>query len=209
MKSLLNLKEYDIIHSHYWMSGLLGLTVKEEFGIPLMHTSHSLGIAKSAATGVREERRLRAEKKILRNADCIIATSPTEKEIIEKFAGPKTVISVIPIGVAETFEETPFQKPPLQPLFIYAGRFAETKGLYTLLKAFQDFVKRGQEGELILAGGDDEDIDITTSLPCMAELSDAIHGIEDKVTFLGSRSQEELAVLFSKATAVVVPSYYE
>lgn len=209
MKSLLNLKEYDIIHSHYWMSGLLGLTVKAEFGIPLVHTSHSLGIAKSAATGVREEKRLRAERKILRNADCVIATTPTEKRIIKKFAGPKTVISVIPIGIAKIFEEIPFQKPPIQPLFVYAGRFEETKGLSTLLKAFQDFVKQGREGELILAGGDEEDIDTATGLPVTADLSNAVKGIEDRVTFLGPKSQEELAALFSKATAVVVPSYYE
>lgn len=209
MKIILNLKEYDIIHSHYWMSGLLGLAVKEEFGIPLIHTSHSLGIVKAAATGVREERRLRAERKVLRKADCVIATTPTEKETIRKFAGPKTDVSVIPIGVAKSFEETPLQKPPVQPRFVYAGRFEETKGLFTLLEAFQDLVKDGQEGELILAGGAEEDIDTATGLPVHADLRDAIDGIEDRVTFLGPKSQKELAALFSGATAVVVPSYYE
>lgn len=209
MKVILNLKEYDIIHSHYWMSGLLGLALKEEFGIPLIHTSHSLGIVKAAATGVREERRLRAERKVLRKADCVIATTPTEKETIKKFAGPKTEVSVIPIGVAKAFEEAQFQEPPLQPRFVYAGRFEETKGLFTLLEAFQDLVKKGQEGELILAGGDEEDIDAATGLPITADLRDAINGIEDRVTFLGPKSQKELAELFSGATAVVVPSYYE
>lgn len=209
MKSLLNLKEYDIIHSHYWMSGLLGLAVKEEFGIPVVHTSHSLGVAKAAATGVPEGRRLRAEKRVLRNADCVIATTPTEKKIIKRFAGPKAVISVIPIGVAEIFEETPLHKPPVQPLFVYAGRFEETKGLFTLLEAFQNLVKEGQKGELILAGGDEDDIDATTGVPITADLCEAINGIEDRVTFLGPKSQEELAALFSKATAVIVPSYYE
>ncbi|CAM4289145.1 glycosyltransferase [Lacicoccus alkaliphilus] len=209
MKIILNLKEYDIIHSHYWMSGLLGLAVKEEFGIPSVHTSHSLGTVKAAATGVREERRLRAEKRILRKADRVIATTPTEKETIIKFAGPKTDVSVIPIGVAKSFEETSLQKPPAKPHFVYAGRFEETKGLFTLLKAFQDFVKEGQEGELVLAGGDEEDIDAATGLPVTAGLRDAINGIEDRVTFVGPKSQEELAALFSEATAVVVPSYYE
>lgn len=64
------------------MSGLLGLAVKEEFGIPLVHTPHSLRIAKAAATGEREEKRLSAERKILRNADRVIATTPTEKVMI-------------------------------------------------------------------------------------------------------------------------------
>lgn len=209
MKVLLNLEEYDVIHSHYWMSGLLGLAVKEEFGIPLVHTSHSLGIAKTAATGVREERRLSAERKILRNADRVIATTPTEKVMIREFAGPKTAVSVIPIGVAKTFEKIRLRKPPVQPLFVYAGRFAETKGLFTLLTAFQALVKEGQAAELILAGGDEEDIVLTTHLPVISELCEAVHGIEDRVTFLGPQSQKELAALFSKATAVVVPSYYE
>lgn len=209
MNTLLNLREYDIIHSHYWMSGLLGLTLKENFGIPLIHTSHSLGIAKAAATGEREERRLKAEKKILRKADCIIATTPTEKEIIKDFAGTEANVSVVPIGVAKAFENTPFQKPPLEPLFVYAGRFEETKGILTLLKAFQDFQKDGMEGKLILAGGAEEDIDSKTSLPVNTHLLKAVEGIENRVTFLGSMSQHELASLFSKATAAIVPSYYE
>lgn len=209
MKVLLNLEEYDVIHSHYWMSGLLGLAVKEEFGIPLVHTSHSLGIAKTAATGVREERRLSAERKILRNADSVIATTPTEKVMIKEFAGSKTAVSVIPIGVAKTFKKIQLRKPPAVPLFVYAGRFAETKGLFTLLTAFQNLVKEGLAAKLILAGGDEEDIDLTTHLPVNSELCEAVHGIEDRVTFLGPQSQKELAALFSKATAVVVPSYYE
>lgn len=209
MKLLLNLYEYDVIHSHYWMSGLLGLALKEEFDIPLVHTSHSLGIAKEEVTEEREEKRLKAERKILRNANCVIATTPNEKEIIKNFAGKQSVVSVISIGVDKAFEKTTFQKPPLNPLFVYAGRFEENKGILTLLEAFKYFVKEEPEGRLILAGGLKEDIDLETSLPIDTDLRHAVEGIEDRVTFLGSKSQPELASLFSKATAVVVPSYYE
>lgn len=209
MKTLLNLKEYDVVHTHYWMSGLLGLAVKKEFGTPLVHTSHSLGIAKAAATGEREERRLSAERKILKQADRVIATTPTEKLMIKDFAGADSSVAVIPIGVAKTFEEIQRRRPPADPLFVYAGRFAETKGLFTLLEAFRKFVKEGHKAELILAGGDDNDIDPNTHLPVIPDLCEAVNGIEDKVTFLGPQSQKELANLFSRTTAVVVPSYYE
>ncbi len=209
MKRSLNLHEYDLIHSHYWMSGLLGLTLKEDFDIPLVHTSHSLGLAKAEATGEREKRRLKAERKILRNADHVLATTPTEEAMIRDFAGKQAVVSVISIGVDEAFSKTPFQKPPSDPLFVYAGRFEETKGILTLLEAFKYFVKEGAEGKLILAGGLKEDFDAETSFSLDATLRHAVEGIEDRVAFLGPKSQSELASLFAEATAVVVPSYYE
>lgn len=209
MDGLLHLEDYDIIHSHYWMSGLLGLSVKAAYGLPLVHTSHSLGVAKAKATGVKEKKRIGAERKILRKADAVIATTPTEKKIIKKFAGSKPNVAVIPIGVARTFEEVKYRKPPVDARFVYAGRFTETKGLFTLLEAFRQFLKQDLSAELILAGGDEHAINLNTGHPVLPVLCEAVEGIEDSVTFIGPTAQEELAVLFSKATAVIVPSYYE
>ncbi|WP_040224435.1 glycosyltransferase [Bhargavaea cecembensis] len=209
MNAVLSLGDYDVIHTHYWMSGLLGLALKQELGIPLIHTSHSLGIAKAEATGQREEERMSAERRILSAADRVIATTPTEKEMILEFAGDRSSISVIPIGVDEAFEEAPLQSRTGSPLFVYAGRFEQTKGILTLLRAFKIFMRRGMDAHLILAGGAEDDIEPKSGLPVQSKLRQAVAGIEDHVTFRGPLSQEELASLFSKATAVVVPSYYE
>jgi D-inositol-3-phosphate glycosyltransferase len=210
MKAVMNLDTYDVVHTHYWLSGLLGLMIRDEYGIRVVHTSHSLGIAKAKATGQVEEARLRAEKEILGRADRVIATTPTEKDIILDFAGMRSSVSVVSIGVDRSFERAASAADKGgSPLFVYAGRFEQTKGILTLLRAFRIFLRHGRNARLILAGGAAEDIDPKSGLPLKARLRAAVAGMENRVTFLGPLGQKELADLFSRATAVIVPSYYE
>jgi D-inositol-3-phosphate glycosyltransferase len=210
MKAVMDLDTYDVVHTHYWLSGLLGLMIRDEYGIRVVHTSHSLGIAKAKATGEFEEARLRAEKEILGRADRVIATTPTEKDIILDFAGMRSSVSVVSIGVDQSFEQSPSAaEKDGSPLFVYAGRFEQTKGILTLLRAFRIFLRHGRDAKLILAGGAAEDIDPKSGLPMKAHLRAAVAGMEKRVTFLGPLGQQELADLFGRATAVIVPSYYE
>ncbi|EMF45774.1 glycosyltransferase [Planococcus halocryophilus Or1] len=98
------------------------------------------------------------------------------------------------------------------PLFVFAGRLEVTKGIFTLLKAFQLLVEKSKYTEtphLVIAGGDIENFDLETGLPKDEKLRAAIKGIENRVEFLGPQSQEELALLFNSATATIVPSFYE
>lgn len=73
------LDQYDIIHTHYWLSGILGRQLRRKYNIPFVHTSHSLGAAKERATGERDERRFQYERTILRSANRVIATTNSEK----------------------------------------------------------------------------------------------------------------------------------
>ena len=211
IKNSISIEKYDVVHSHYWMSGLLGLALKEEFGIPLVHTSHSLGIAKKQATGIENPVRLEAEKKVLTSADKVIATTETEKQIIQDFAGHDTNIEVISIGVAKEFEPQFKKKSVTEPLLVYAGRLEKTKGISTLLDAFKKMKKENPEldAKLVLAGGDKEEIDFETGLPVNPKLRDQVKGIEEYIEFIGPQTQQGLSRLFSKATSVIVPSYYE
>lgn len=211
IKKTISVQKYDVIHSHYWMSGLLGLALKEEFGIPLVHTSHSLGIAKKQATGVEEPIRLEAEKHILNSADKVIATTEVEKQIILDFADNNPEVEVISIGVAKEFQSHSKRKAGMKPLLVYAGRLEKTKGISTLLEAFHKMKKESPELEakLVLAGGDKEEIDPITLLPTDPSLREKVKGIEEYIEFIGPQSQHNLSELFSKATSVIVPSYYE
>ncbi|MCM3357156.1 glycosyltransferase [Psychrobacillus sp. MER TA 171] len=211
IKNNITIQKYDVVHSHYWMSGLLGLSLKEEFGIPLVHTSHSLGIAKKQATGTANPIRLDSEKKVLASADKVIATTEIEKQIIQDFAGPLTNIEVISIGVAKEFQSQVKKKSVNKPLLVYAGRLEKTKGISTLLDAFKKLKKENPEldAKLVLAGGDKEEIDFNSGLPVIPHLREQVKGIEEYVEFIGPQSQQGLSKLFSKATSVIVPSYYE
>lgn len=211
MRDLIPIHTYDLVHSHYWISGLLGLGLKIKYEIPLVHTSHSLGIAKYRGTGKKETTRLHAEKNILRKADTVIATTPNEKELIESFAGPEANVVVSSIGVnQDIFHPYKRKRKPKAPVFSYAGRLEETKGIVTLLNAFNRLNHQiHHDSKLMIAGGSENEVDPITLKPKKKELQEAVRGIEDKVMFLGPKTQEELADLFNKSTAVVVPSYYE
>ena len=211
MQDMIPINTYDIVHSHYWISGLLGLIIKNNYKIPLVHTSHSLGIAKYRGTGKKETTRLHAEKNILRKADTVIATTTNEKNLIESFAGPKANVVVSSIGVnRDIFYPYARKKRQSVPVFSFAGRLEETKGIVTLLNAFNKLnTQINEDIKLIVAGGDEDEVDLTTFEPKKKELKEAVRGIEDKVMFVGSKTQEELADIFNRSTAVVVPSYYE
>ncbi|MDQ0429581.1 glycosyltransferase involved in cell wall biosynthesis [Planomicrobium stackebrandtii] len=218
MKSTMNLESYDIVHTHYWLSGLIGKKLKKDFGLPYVHTAHSLAWAKEKATGVHDQRRINAEKAILKNADQVLATTNNEKQLIKTFVDSPSPIKVIPIGVDQAFKvrgnRTHLRKKfgYSNPLFVFAGRLEVTKGIFTLLKAFQLLAEKtgpSNTPHLVIAGGDAESIDFETKLPKDEKLREAIRGIEDRVEFLGPQSQDELALLFNSATATIVPSFYE
>lgn len=211
MQSHVDLTSYDLVHTHYWLSGLLGAKMVEDFGLPWIHTSHSLGVAKEQATGVTESKRIAAEQMILQLADAVVATTATERKLINSFVEDPSPIKVIPIGVDHNFK--PFnRKEKLQPYFAFAGRLEVTKGIYTLLQAFRLLMERHElppSTKLIIAGGDPDTIDLRKKLPACPKLKKAIAGFEQNIDFIGARSQRQLAELFNGATAVIVPSKYE
>ena len=218
LKSVVNIDSYDIAHTHYWLSGLIGKKLKKDFGLPYVHTAHSLGWAKEKATGVHDQRRLNAEKAILKDADQVLATTNNEKQLIKRFVDSPSPIKVIPIGVDQAFKvrgnRTHLRRKfgYSNPLFVFAGRLEVTKGIFTLLKAFQLLAEKTDSSNtphLIIAGGDAEAIDLETKLPKDSKLREAVRGIEDLVEFIGPQSQEQLALLFNSATATIVPSFYE
>lgn len=218
MKSMLTLTSYDLVHTHYWLSGLIGKKLKEEFGLPLIHTSHSLGWAKAKATGISDARRIKAEKTILKTADQVVATTNNEKQLIQENLDSPSPIKVIPIGVDQAFKVHGIRSHLRKksgfeaPLFVFAGRLEETKGIFTLLNAFQLLVNKADakfKPRLLIAGGEPDAIDSATRLPLEPKLRKAVTGIENHVEFLGPQSQEQLAMLFNIATATIVPSYYE
>lgn len=72
---------YDVVHTHYWLSGVLGTWLPRDEGLPFMHTSHALAVAKQEGTGHLDPVRLEAEKHVLRRAAAVIATSTYAKNL--------------------------------------------------------------------------------------------------------------------------------
>lgn len=212
MKETIDLTSYDLVHSHYWLSGLLGSYIKADYMIPWVHTNHSLGVAKEEATGISEPVRLFTEKMILTSVDAIVATTKNEKNLIHRFVDHPSPIKVIPIGVDQAFRPLKTSVEGKNPYFAFAGRLQKTKGIYTLVNAFRLLVEKNDlepTTKLLIAGGDAECVDSYNKVPKDRNLRAAIRGLEHRIEFLGAKSQKQLATIFNHATAVVVPSFYE
>lgn len=207
VKSIVNLNDYDIIHTNYWLSGTLGRKIKEDFNLPWIHTSHSLGSVKGHATGERDHHRIKCEKVIFNEADSIIATTHNEKKTIIEDYQTDTHIEVISIGVDKSFFINPVKNRSTEDYFLYVGRLEETKGIGVLIDAFK-YLKTNQLNDikLVIVGGGSKS---NNEFKIPIHLKSKIQDIKDRVIFKGGLSQNELIPLFSNCLATIVPSYYE
>lgn len=219
--------QYDVIHSHYWLSGSAAIELKRMWNRPIVHMFHTLGVMKQrvAREGeqVEGDYRLIGEKRILEEADCIVAATPAEEAQIQwLYQADTSRITIIPPGVdvsrfyrisADEAKEV-IGVPPCNRMLLYVGRIEPLKGIDTLIEAIQFLRQNGGFADISFClaviggnpgvGGEDENAEL-------ARLKDLCHehGLDDLVTFLGRRDQDLLPYYYSAAEAVVVPSHYE
>ena len=213
MTTILNINQYDVVHTHYWLSGVLALKLQKEYSFHWIHTNHSLAIAKEKGTGLVDQKRKYYEKLIMENANTILATTQNEKEQIENFAQKVNDISVVPVGVAPIYLKDSGENQQFSfPYYFYAGRLETSKGIFDLLKAFKYMVKKHSvpnNVKLLIAGGCSDTVNLETLTPNDSKLIEAIKGMEDRVLFLGPKNEDQLKKLYSGALVTIMPSHYE
>ena len=218
---------YDLIHSHYWLSGLAALQLREIWDIPIIHMFHTLAEMKNRVARFPEETaselRLEAERRLLDEADRIIA--PTQAEFAQLqwlYRADTNRIVVVPPGV-DTARFYPIARDEAIEFIgsrakscrlLYVGRIEPLKGIDTLLEAMaimknEDFF---EIHPLCLAviGGDlgTSDEEMTREMERLQNLCSSL-GIGDMTMFLGKQDQDTLQYYYSAADVVVVPSHYE
>jgi D-inositol-3-phosphate glycosyltransferase len=218
---------YDVIHSHYWLSGAVAQTLAAQWQTPIIHMFHTLGHLKNQVAQRPEEReselRLRVETAIAAAADRLIAASPLERQqLIELYGADPTRIEVVPCGVdLERFHPIPqataraeLGLPLEQKLILFVGRIEPLKGIDTLMRAMPQVVSGLLHGQgdvsLAIIGGDasDDPARMTAEMARLRALRSEL-GLEQMVTFLGARAQELLPLYYSAADVLVMPSHYE
>lgn len=210
-------RRYELIHSNYWLSGLAGLALKRELGLPQFHTFHSLGTVRtreSRATRPVPPRRLAAEREIVAGVDCLVATTPEEREdLVSDYGARYEQIALVPCGVdPDIFSpgERSASKAALglkgKGVVVYVGRLEESKGLGVLLAALEALAQNDAHfparTRVLLIGGE----------RCERERLEREldgRGLAGWVWALGAQPQEELPRYFRAADVCVVPSYYE
>ncbi|HAM53047.1 MAG TPA: glycosyltransferase family 1 protein, partial [Nitrospiraceae bacterium] len=137
---------YDLIHSHYWLSGRVGRLAQDRWYAPHIVMFHTTGIAKRIACGQEREPavRLIAEKRLAHTSDRILTATEREKNLLAKYYSvPGEKIGVVPCGVnLERFQPVmrdlarkELGLQDAQFVVLYVGRFAPVKGLDRLMGA--------------------------------------------------------------------------
>lgn len=218
---------YDLIHSHYWMSGLAALDLKQKWGVPVVNMFHTLGVMKNRVAQSQEEiegdYRIKGEQEVIKKADRIVAATPAEfAQLLWLYQADVNKVTVIPPGVdiCKFYPIPPDEAkeyigvPPCGRMLLFVGRIEPLKGLDVLIEAIgimhQKDVLKENPFCLVIIGGEPEESSEQTNIEMtrIKALSEE-YGLNDLVTFLGKRSQDSLPYYYSAAEAVVVPSQYE
>ena len=209
-----NSLQYDIVFSHYWLSGWVGKYLQQWWQVPHVTMFHTVGAIKNSI-GIGEdepELRIVTERESVNNCQRIIATTAAEREdLVRYYDALPEKIGIVPCGVnMEHFQPvdkvTARQKLGLShdKILLFVGRIDPLKGVQQLLKAIPHL--RTTTGlKLIVIGGDEDSVHDIENLK---KLASALN-IRDAVTFLGLVKHEELPYFYSAADVCIVPSYYE
>jgi D-inositol-3-phosphate glycosyltransferase len=208
-----NRLSYDLVSSHYWLSGLVGMRLASEWGVP--HTTSFHTMAEMKRRGRPEEseveQRDSSETEIARSADSIVAWTDDEKAaIVDYCAINPEKVSVVPPGVDLGHFRPMSQRQSREHLgygveknILFVGRLEPLKGLDILLRAVASLENSGAIS-LNVVGGDEN----SEEKQRLQELARRMK-LTKSVRFIGSVSQSELPVHYAAADICVLPSHYE
>ena len=206
---------YDIVHSHYWLSGQVGWLARDRWAVPLVHTAHTLAAVKNAALaeGDTPEPAMRAigEQQVVDEADRLIVNTEIEaQQLVSLHHAKRSQIDVVHPGV-DLGVFTPGDKPaaraavgldPAERIVAFVGRIQPLKAPDVLLRA----AAKVPNLRVVVAGGPSGSG--LAAPDGLIRLADEL-GIADRVTFLPPQSREQLVDVYRAADLVAVPSYSE
>ncbi|HKN96640.1 MAG TPA: D-inositol-3-phosphate glycosyltransferase [Pseudonocardiaceae bacterium] len=217
---------YDVVHSHYWLSGQVGWLASQRWAVPLVHTAHTLARVKNAALaeGDAPEPRSRVigEQQVVDESDRLVANTDVEgRQLVDLYGADPDRVLVVPPGVdLERFTPaTAGQRlaaraalgvPPDAVVLAFVGRIQPLKAPDVLLRAAAEMVARDPSLArrlvvLVVGGASGSGLARPVGL---AELAAQL-GIGGLVRFLPPVPADELAGVYRAADVVAVPSHNE
>jgi glycosyltransferase involved in cell wall biosynthesis len=199
---------FDVVHAHFWRSGLAAAEAARRVDLPVLQTFHALGTVKKRQQGSRDTsppERIGIERRLCGTVDHVIATCSDEVRELRKMGLPAHRVSVIPCGVDVTsFRPRPVERPP-HPRLLVIGRLVERKGVGNVIEALVHL----PGVELLVAGGPPADaLDVDPQVCRLRALAES-QGVADRVTFLGSVDRPDVPELMCSADVVVAVPWYE
>lgn len=198
----IKVNQVDIVHAHYWLSGLAAKEIKSQFGIPYLYTAHSYG------KFIEEKsERINNENAILTYADLITASSEFEYNYLKQnYKTPDHKLKLLTPGVdTELFNVK--TKNIRDNILLSVGRIQPQKGQLNVLLLFNKLLTLFPDLKLIFVGGPSgvEGEKYLKTIESEIELK----GLKNNVHFMNSTTHEELINVYNKAKIVVHSSQFE
>ena len=207
--------EYDVVHSHYWLSAWLGQRMAGSLGIPHVVTFHTLALIKmqSRAGEVEPVEREIVEREAMRSADCIVAFSGHERDAMAGLYGADPgKVRLAPCGV-DLDKFRPMDQKEVRrklglngdKLLLYVGRVEPLKGLDLLVETAAQIESGDESVRMMVVGGGGPGEPETDRVRRLAEERQ----VDGQIDFVGRVDQDQLPLYYNAADVCVVPSYYE
>lgn len=215
-----NHRSYDLIHAHYWLSGVVGDSLRCRWDVPLLMTFHTLGQSKNIVARSEAEseasQRIVGERRLMHSVDAVLAFNPQEKaEMMWYYRAETGKVCVVPAGI-DTGLFSPGDRMDArdrlglvrtEPIVLFVGRIDPIKGIDILVDALcglrRELWQTSPPRLLLVGGGAGE----RAYESLVKRVND--FGIADQITFVGSVAHNDLPTYYRAADVVAVPSFYE
>ena len=212
---------YDVIHSHYWLSGQVGWLLRRLWGVPWVHTAHTLAAVKNLHNGQESDARRICEQQIVDNADVLVVNTIEEHDNLVRHydadaAGARVVV-IAPGADVDLFTPGTDRATeqarrdlgiPLHARVVaFVGRLQAFKGPDVLIRALAQLLARDRDRCVyaVVCGGASG---ARTAPEQYKEMAEEL-GVAHRIRFLSPRPPEELVSIYRAADVLAVPSFNE
>jgi D-inositol-3-phosphate glycosyltransferase len=211
---------YDLLYSHYWLSGEVACLLRPQLAAGWAHIAHTLGLVKnrSLAAGARPEpqQRIRVEGELAQQADLLIASTADEAhDLVTLYGADPQRVSIVPPGVDLGMFQ-PMDRAVARReirygdgrLLLFVGRLERLKGVEVAIRALGFLRDREHDDVRLLILGEDSREGDESEKDRLKEIASEV-GVRDHVDFIGSVAHHELPYFYAAADVCVMPSYSE
>lgn len=213
---------YQLVHANFWMSGMVAMTIKKFMKIPFVITFHALGIVRAMHQKEADKfpkRRIFIEKKIVNNADRIIAECPQDEEDLKvHYLATDDSLEIVPCGfnpsefnpVSKSYAREKLGLDISDNIILSLGRIVPRKGIDNIIQSLKYLKNTTANIKLLIVGGDSDPLNDSTKeevnrLKRIAAAEDVLENIQ----FVGPKQPHELKYFYSAADVFISTPWYE